>query len=120
MDDWGFAIAFLYSYPGKQYSKPTEIGLEALYEGWDFRYENDRDIKFELDNGVKLVLSHPSRTTELLMTRRKREHLSTTLTISELEKLVDSKSIRITVNEDKFELSPCEYRSLREFFNSIK
>jgi hypothetical protein len=120
MDDWGFAIAFLYSYQGKQYSKPNEIKLEALYEGWDYRYEKDHKLSFEIDGGEIIALPPPTRTSEILITNRKREHLSTTLALSEFEKLANSKKIRLRANDDKFELSTCEYSSLHNFYQSIK
>jgi hypothetical protein len=119
-NDWGFAIAFLYSYPGKQYSKPAEIDLEALYEGVDFRYEKKFDLWFELDNGETIHPPAAARATESLMIRRKREHLSTKIQLGDLEKIVKSKSIHLRVNEDKFDLNPCEYSSLRVFFNTIR
>ena len=40
--------------------------------------------------------------------------------LSFIKKLANSKKIRLRANDDKFELSTCEYSSLHNFYQSIK
>ena len=118
--DWGFALSFLYGYPGKDYKMPEKVKLFTLYDGEHFRYETNHKISFDL--GTEMIDLGPAvRTANFPMgTRRVREQLAIYVSTDQLSRIAKAENVKLRVGLDTFQMTPCHIVGINKFAKTIQ